>query len=190
LAFDRPDIFTMKENVHKWLFSILFITLKLIGKLPFHNVRILFLRFFKAKIGSRVGLYRGFEIRSPWKLEIGESTIIGHNALLDARKQLTIGSNVNISNEVMIWTLHHDYNDPGFANAGAPVIIEDYVWLCSRAIILPGVTIGKGAVVAAGAVVTRNVPPFVVVGGVPAKQIAVRNQNLNYDLGNHIVPLI
>lgn len=180
----------MKETIHKWLFAFLFIILKVIGKLPFHTIRILSLRIFKAEIGTKVGLYRGFEVRSPWKLRIGSNTIIGHNALLDARKELTIGNNVNISNEVMIWTLHHDYNDPDFSNAGAPVVIEDYVWLCSRAIILPGVTIGKGAVVAAGAVVTRNVLPYTVVGGVPAKPIGTRNQNLKYNLGNHIVPII
>jgi acetyltransferase-like isoleucine patch superfamily enzyme len=180
----------MKETIHKWLFAFLFITLKLIGKLPFHTIRIFSLRLFKAKIGIKVGLYRGFEVRSPWKLKIGSDTIIGHNALLDARKELTIGNNVNISNEVMIWTLHHDYNDPDFSNAGAPVVIEDYVWLCSRAMILPGVTIGKGAVVAAGAVVTRNVLPYTIVGGVPAKPIGTRTKNLNYNLGNHIVPII
>jgi acetyltransferase-like isoleucine patch superfamily enzyme len=103
---------------------------------------------------------------------------------------LTIGSNVNISNEVMIWTLHHDYNDADFASTGQAVIIEDYVWLCSRSIILPGVTIGKGAVVAAGAVVTKNVEPYTVVGGIPAKQIAKRNENLTYDLGDAILPII
>ncbi|WP_461453691.1 acyltransferase [Mucilaginibacter sp.] len=103
---------------------------------------------------------------------------------------LTIGNNVNISTQVVIWTLHHDYNSPDFAQAGSPVIIEDYVWLCSRAIILPGVTIGEGAVVAAGAVVTKNVEPYTVVGGVPAKYIAKRNTNLNYDLGNAIIPII
>ncbi|WP_455429725.1 acyltransferase [Mucilaginibacter lappiensis] len=90
----------------------------------------------------------------------------------------------------MIWTLHHDYNSTDFAQTGQPVIIEDYVWLCSRTVILPGVTIGKGAVVAAGAVVTRNVQPYTVVGGVPAKPIAKRNENLTYDLSDAVLPII
>jgi acetyltransferase-like isoleucine patch superfamily enzyme len=180
----------MKKTIHSWLFAFLFITLKIVGKLPFHTVRILCLKIFKAKIGRKVGIYRGFEVRSPWKLEIGEYTVIGHNALLDARKGLVIGKNVNISNEVMIWSLHHDYNDSSFANIGATVTINDYVWLGSRCIILPGITIGKGAVVAAGAVVTKDVAPYIVVGGVPAKQIAIRNQNLNYKLGDAVVPII
>jgi acetyltransferase-like isoleucine patch superfamily enzyme len=180
----------MNGDLNKLKGSFLYITCALISRLPFHTVRILLLRSVKARIGSRVGIYRGFEVRSPWKLSIGNSSIIGHKALLDARMGLTIGSNVNLSNEVMIWTLHHDYNSPEFAQTGQQVIIEDYAWVCSRAIILPGVTIGKGAVVAAGAVVTSNVLPYTVVGGVPAKQIATRNHDLSYDLGNAAIPII
>lgn len=170
--------------------SLTYIALAIISLMPFHTLRIFMLRILKAKIGANVGIYRGFEVRRPQKLTIGNSSIVGHKVLLDARMGLTIGSNVNISNEVMIWSLHHDYNAPDFANAGAPVVIEDYVWLCSRCIILPGVTVGKGAVIAAGAVVARNVEPYTVVGGVPAKPIGMRNSQLNYDLGIGILPII
>jgi acetyltransferase-like isoleucine patch superfamily enzyme len=161
-----------------------------IGYLPFHTLRIFCLRVLKAKVGKRTGIYRGFEVRRPRLLTIGNSSVIGHGALLDARCGLTIGDNVNLSNEVMVWTLHHDYNDSNFAQTGAPVTIGNYAWICSRAIILPGVTIGEGAVVAAGAVVTRDVAPYTVVGGVPAKPIAKRNEHLNYDLGDAILPII
>ncbi len=178
------------KGFNKFKGSCLYMVCAVISWLPFHTLRIVLLRMLKAKISLKVGLYRGFEVRSPWKLKIGQGTIIGHNALLDARMGLIIGNNVNISNEVMIWTLHHDYNATDFAQTGQAVIIEDYVWLCSRTVILPGVTIGKGAVVAAGAVVTRNVLPYTVVGGVPAKQIALRNKNLSYDLSDAVLPII
>ncbi|RFZ92822.1 acyltransferase [Mucilaginibacter conchicola] len=180
----------MANGFAKFKGSCIYIVCGTIALLPFHSLRIALLRLLKASIGKKVGLYRGFEVRSPWKMRIGNSTIIGHKAMLDARMGLFIGSNVNLSNEVMIWTLHHDYNSPDFAQAGAPVSIEDYAWICSRAVILPGVTIGKGAVVAAGAVVTRNVAPYTVVGGVPAKKVADRNPNLVYDLGNYVLPII
>jgi acetyltransferase-like isoleucine patch superfamily enzyme len=170
--------------------SCLFILCGAIAVLPFHFLRITLLRILKAKIGKRVGLYRGFEVRAPWKMKIGNNTIIGHKAMLDARMGLYIGNNVNLSNEVMIWTLHHDYNSPDFAQTGAQVTIDDYAWICSRAIILPGVHIGKGAVVAAGAVVTRDVAPFTVVGGTPAKKIADRNRDLSYNLGGAVLPII
>lgn len=170
--------------------SFIYIICGVIGRLPFHALRILGLRILKAKIGKRTGIYRGFEVRRPRFLTIGNSSVVGHGALLDARCGLTIGDNVNLSNEVMIWTLHHDYNDRNFAQTGAPVIIGNYAWICSRAIILPGVTIGEGAVVAAGAVVARDVAPYTVVGGVPAKPIAKRNEHLTYDLGDAIIPII
>lgn len=70
-----------------------------------------------------------------------------------------------------IWTEQHDYNSPTYASVEKPVIIEDYVWIASRATILPGVTIGKESVVASGAVVTKDVPPLSIVGGVPARII-------------------
>jgi acetyltransferase-like isoleucine patch superfamily enzyme len=180
----------MTNNLAKFKGACIYIACGSISLLPFHTIRIFLLRLLGSKIGNKVGLYRGFEVRRPRKLRIGNSTIIGHGALLDARMGLTIGSNVNLSNEVMIWTLHHDYNSPNFAQVGKQIIIEDYVWICSRAIILPGVTIGKGAVVAAGAVVSRDVEPYTVVGGVPAKPIAKRNNNLSYDLGDAVIPII
>lgn len=180
----------MTTQREKLIGACYYILCGLIGRLPFHTIRISLLRLLKANIGKNSGIYRGFEVRRPSKLVVGSGTVIGHNALLDARMGLTIGNNVNLSNEVMIWTLHHDYNDTGFAAIGSPVVIADYVWLCSRAIILPGVTIGKGAVVAAGAVVTKDVLPYTVVGGVPAKKIADRNPNLSYNLAEAILPII
>ena len=77
-------------------------------------------------------------------------------------------------------------NDPEFGVKGAPVIIEDYAWVSSRTTLLPGVTIGKGAVVAAGAVVTKSVEPYTVVGGVPAKKIGERSKELNYKLSSSV----
>jgi acetyltransferase-like isoleucine patch superfamily enzyme len=180
----------MTNRLSKFKGSCIYILCGTIAIMPFHYVRIILLRLLRAKIGRKVGLYRGFEVRSPWKIKIGNSTIIGHKAMLDGRMGLSIGNNVNLSNEVMIWTLHHDYNSPDFAQIGAAVTIEDYAWICSRAIILPGVIIGKGAVVAAGAVVTKNVADYTVVGGAPAKKIADRNPDLIYDLGDYILPII
>lgn len=177
--------------IRKYLSSIVFIILKLNSYLPFHFLRIFILnKLFNSRIKYTSGLYYGVEVRHPWKLYIDDSSIIGHHVLLDARRGLTIGKNVNISSEVMIWTLHHDYNDRYFKAIGESVEIEDYVWICSRAIILPGVKIGKGAVVASGAVVTKNVEEFTIVGGIPAKKIGERCRDLIYNLSSDINPII
>lgn len=177
--------------IKKFLSSLIFLFLKVISYLPFHFLRIGLLNtFFRSKISYSSGLYYGVEIRHPWKLTIHKSSVIGHHVMLDARKGLIIGENVNISSEVMIWTLHHDYNDKDFKAIGESVVISDYVWICSRAIILPGVKIGKGAVVASGAVVTKDISEFTIVGGVPAKEIGKRSKNLVYNLSHDINPII
>jgi acetyltransferase-like isoleucine patch superfamily enzyme len=155
---------------------------KFVFIIPSHKVRIGVMKLFGMKVGAGVGLYTGCEIRNAGGITIGKGTVIGNRCLLDGRRGIEIGEKVNISPEVFIWTLHHDYNDPGFIQIGAPVKIGKYAWICSRAIILPGVEIGEGAVVASGAVVTKNVPPYTVVGGIPAKKISDRNRNINYDL--------
>jgi acetyltransferase-like isoleucine patch superfamily enzyme len=121
---------------------------------------------------------------SPWRLRIGKNSVIGDHAILDARAGITIGDNVNISTNVAIWTGQHDYQSSDFAYESASVNICDYAWLSFRSTILPGVTVGKGAVVAACAVVTKDVPPFAVVAGIPAKVIGQRNQDLRYNLGD------
>lgn len=127
-------------------------------------------------------IYRGCEIRAPRHIEIGAHSIVGNGCLLDGRRGLRIGDNVNVSSGVWIWTLHHDVNSPDFGVVGAPVTIGDRAWLCSRSTLLPGVTIGDGAVVAAGAVVASDVQPYSIVGGVPAREIGTRSRELAYRL--------
>lgn len=115
-------------------------------------------------------------------LRIGAHTRINRNCCLDARGSLMIGDNVSISPEVTVLTLQHFYNDPQFADDARPVTIENHVWIGSRAIIMPGVTIGRGAVIAAGAVVTKSVPSLAIVGGVPARPIGQREIDPHYVL--------
>jgi acetyltransferase-like isoleucine patch superfamily enzyme len=107
-------------------------------------------------------------------VRIGAHSRINRNCCLDARGPLVIGQNVSISPEVAILTASHQADDPEFPVETRPVTIEDHVWIGTRATILPGVRLGRGCVVAAGAVVTRDVPPLAVVGGVPARQIGTR----------------
>lgn len=97
------------------------------------------------------------DIRNPKGVELGDGVSIGPKVLLDGRKGLTIGKNATIAYEAIIWSLNHDYNDIHFCGKGAYVNIGEYAWICSRSIILPGVSVGKYAVVASGAIVTKDV---------------------------------
>jgi maltose O-acetyltransferase len=105
---------------------------------------------------------------------IGANTRINRDCCLDVRGPLIIGDNVSVSPEVAIITTQHDWRSPGFELQSRPVVIEDHVWVGMRATILPGSTIGRGAVVAAGAVVSGNIPPLSVAAGVPAGVVASR----------------
>ncbi len=158
--------------------------LALTGKIPSHYLRRFVYRFWGIKIGSGSTIHTGATFYFPRNIKIGEDTIIGEKAVLDGRDKLSIGSHVDIASEVMIYNGEHDIASETFRAVFAPVIIEDYVFIGPRAIILPGVTLHKGAVIGAGAVVTKDVEEFKVVGGVPAREIGERqNRNLNYRLG-------
>jgi maltose O-acetyltransferase len=126
----------------------------------------------------------GCKFFEPEGVVIGEDTKIGEKTFLDGRAILKIGNHVDIASEVMIYNSEHNLDSESFEASEEPVVIEDYVFIGPRAIILPGVRIGKGSVIAAGAVVTKDVADFTIVGGVPAKIIGERkNKDLNYKLG-------
>jgi len=167
----------------------------LTGYIPSHTIRLLLYRtLYGVKIGHNSSVHWRAEFNQPAGVGIGHNTIIGNDAFLDGRmknfltyrkehgRPLTIGSNVSIAGEVRIYTMEHDVDSPTFEEVGAPVVIDDYVVIGTRVTILPGVHIGKGAVVASGAVVTKNVGEYEVVGGVPAKLIKTRSKDLHYTL--------
>lgn len=156
-------------------------------KVPSHSFRLFFLNIFLRKIGKKTAINRNVEFKSPRGITIGSYTTINSNSIIDGRGELSIGDCVDIATEVNIWTLQHDYNDPSYTAYGKSVVIEDYVWIASRATILPGVTVGRGAVIAAGSIVTKDVPPLTVVAGVPAKIIGRRNDVMNYKCGHRVL---
>lgn len=158
--------------------------LKYVGCVPSHHVRRFFYRLCGVKIGKGSTIHMGAVFYDSRNVSIGEDTIIGENAVLDGRDKLAIGNHVDIASEVMIYNSEHNLQDPNFSPIEREVVIEDYVFIGPRAIILPGVHIGRGAVVAAGAVVTKNVLENSIVGGVPAKEISKRNiKEYSYKLG-------
>jgi maltose O-acetyltransferase len=140
--------------------------------------RAMLCRHIFLKCGKNVNIERGASFG--WKIEIGDNSGIGVNAQLFSTGLITIGNNVMMAPEVIILTQNHAYQDINIpmteqgAQKAAPVVIEDDVWIGIRAIILPGVRIGKSSIIAAGSVVTKDVPPFSIVGGNPAKIIKKR----------------
>jgi acetyltransferase-like isoleucine patch superfamily enzyme len=114
------------------------------------------------------------------RVTIGNYSVINPGCYIDNRKPINIGNCVNISHDVRLYTLGHDIDAPDFAIKGEPIIIDDYVCIFANVMIMPGVHLGKGAVVYPGSVVTKDVAPFTVVGGNPARVIRSRSENINY----------
>lgn len=180
----------MRAIIDFWVFLC-----TLTGLIPSHTIRLFLYRtLFRVKIGEYSSIHWRAEFNQPAGVEIGHNTVIGNDAFLDGRmkqfieyrkkhgRPLMIGNNVSIAGEARIYTMEHDIDSPDFSETGAPVIIDDYVVIGTRVTILPGVHIHKGAVIASGAVVTKDVGEYEVVGGVPAQFIRNRNKNLRYRL--------
>jgi maltose O-acetyltransferase len=134
----------------------------------------------RVKIGNGTSIFMRAWLDTPGGLTIGKNSTINQGCRLDARGGLSIGDNVSISAEVCILTAAHDVGSVTFDGFGKPVDIQDFVFIGTRAMVLPGVSIGTGAIVAAGAIVTKNVESYSVVAGVPARIIGRRPLGLNY----------
>lgn len=152
-------------------------------KLPSRTIRKLVLKKVLGHFGKDTNFLRFVELRAPHNITIGDNSVVNQSVILDARGgKLKIGNNVDIAQDTNIWTLEHDPHDDLHRTKGGDVIIEDYVWIASRVTILPNVVIGKGAIVAANSVVTKDIPAMSIVGGIPAKVIGQRKSKLLYKL--------
>jgi acetyltransferase-like isoleucine patch superfamily enzyme len=172
------------DRLYNYLMDLALMILRWVGHVPSHSFRKMFYVLSGMKLGKGSTVHMWANFFDPNNIVIGEDTIIGDHAFLDGRGQLVIGDHVDIASSVMIYNSEHDLEKDDFSARVEPVLIGDYVFIGPRAIILPGVKIGRGAVVAAGAVVTKDVPDFAIVGGVPAKIIGERkNKNPKYKLG-------
>ncbi len=169
----------LKLNLKGLMLYLVFLT----GRVPSHLFRLFMYRHvFGVKIGRRSTVHWRARFYAPGGVSIGDHSIVGYDAFLDGRFGIAIGSNVNIAGEVAIFTAQHDPDAPDFAMVGAPVTVGDYAYIGTRVTLLPGVTVGEGAVVATGAVVTQDVAPYSMVGGVPARHIKDRRRDLHYTL--------
>lgn len=153
-----------------------------VGKIPFPDVRMALYRAAGLDVHPTSNIMMRCFVLEARRIRIGPNCIIGPFTTLDGRATLTIGRNVNIAGEVLTIGGHHAVDSPTAEGILGPVVIEDNAWVAMRATILPGVTIGEGAYVAAAALVNRDVPPYTLVGGVPARKIRDRSRDIRYTL--------
>lgn len=164
-------------------FFAYYITNYIIAFIPLRFVRIVWYKYMlRIKIGKRSFVDMGTYFLSPWRLSIGNYTHINRRCFIDSRAfgGVKIGNSVSISHNVSIVSASHDVNDRAFSPTEGEIVIDDFVFIGINAIILKSVHIGKGAVICAGAVVTKDVEPYAIMAGVPAKLIGYRSKNLDY----------
>lgn len=155
----------------------------LMANLPSRKIRMIYLKAYLGDVGAGTSVQMGCRFLNGRKVHLGDRNVINFGCLFDGRHyQIQTGCDVSIGPEATILTLGHDPQSPEFSDKGGDVIIGDRVWIAYRAIILPGVTIGEGAVVGAGSVVTKDVEPYTIVAGNPARFIRKRPPNLHYSL--------
>lgn len=136
---------------------------------PLHFWRALVLRAWGAKVGRRTHVYAGAKIWAPWQLTLGDDSCIGDGADIYNVAPITLGPRAVVSQDAFLCTASHDHRLDDFPLTTAPIVLGAKAWVAARAIVLMGVTLGDGAVAAAGSVVTKDVPPDSVAAGNPAK---------------------
>lgn len=172
-----PTLVDRMRRVWEQVYNIL------INKIPSHTLRVNWLRLGGAKIGKGSSVWRNTEVIGVESLTIGDDSCIGWHCQIDARSGLTIGDHVTIASHVLIVAGGHDLEAPEFWSVSAPVRIDDWAWVTSRAIVLPGSHIGEGAVISANTTVSKKIEPYTIVAGFSAKPVGQRARNLNYKVG-------
>jgi len=155
----------------------------ILARVPMRRLRQLYLRRYLGQLGAGTSVQMGCRFLNGRKIHLGFNNVINFGCLFDGRKfEVRTGSNVSIGPEAAILTLGHDPYSSDFSDRGGAVVIGDHAWIGFRALILPGITIGEGAVVGAGSVVSRDVEPYSIVAGVPARKVGERPRTLDYAL--------
>lgn len=136
------------------------------------------LRCFGCKVGSRAAVRSSAKIQYPWKVAIGRNAQIGDEVVLSSTGPIVIGDNVVISQRAFICAGTHDISTCRFQTLAVPITIDSEAWICAQAFIYPGVHVGRGAIVAAAAVLRDDIPPYQIFAGSPAVCVGDRRDKL------------
>lgn len=153
---------------------------------PSSMLKRLVLRLFGASIARDALIKPGVRVKYPWLLTIGDHSWLGENCWIDNLARVTIGNNVCVSQGAYLCTGNHDWSDPGFGLVVSPITLRDGSWVGARAVVCPGVTLNECAVAAAGSVVTRDIPPYEIHAGNPARFVRRREIHARADAGRPV----
>ncbi len=143
--------------------------------LPIASFKVFLLRIFGAKIGKGVNIKPDVKVKFPWRLKVGNYVWIGENVWIDNIASVIIGNNVCISQDVYLCTGNHDWRDPNFKLLTGEIHLEDGSWIAARAVIGPGVKVGRGAILGLGSVASRSLEAMTIYAGNPAQPFKQRD---------------
>lgn len=170
----RPTALSTSNKVARALWTIVWALFYRPTPRPLHAWRCLLLRLFGAKLGKSVHPYPSARIWAPWNLEMGDHSCLSEDVDCYCVERIKIGAHSTVSQYSFLCTASHDYTNLDMPLVAAPITIGERVWITADVFVGPGVTVGDGAVVLARSTVCKSVPPWVVVGGSPAKVIKAR----------------
>ena len=166
----RPS-YSLANRLARLLWGVVYALLYRPSPRPFHAWRAMLLRLFGAKLGPKCHFYAKGRIWAPWNLVCEDRVSLADDAELYNPSPFFLGSH-----GAYVCGATHTYNDPAFPLVSTPMHLGAYSWVCARAIVSPGVNLGVGAILGLGSIATRDLEPFGVYAGVPAKKVKERER--------------
>jgi putative colanic acid biosynthesis acetyltransferase WcaF len=173
--FLRPQTSTLNK-LGRVCWNVVYTLLFRPSPRPLHAWRAFLLRCFGAKIGAHCHVYPGARIWAPWNLEMDDFASLADESVVYNAGKLFMSSHAVVSQQAYICTATHDFDDPAFPMVTAPIRLGRYSWICARACVLPGVTVGDGAVLGLAAVAAKDLEPWQVYAGNPATRVKQRRR--------------
>ena len=161
---------TIRRAIWTAVYNVLFRT----SPRPLHRWRALLLRCFGAKLGQGCHIYPKARIWAPWNLVCEDTVAIADEAIVYNPAVISLGSHATVSQQAYLCGATHDYQSAAFPLTSSPISVGAYAWVCARASVQPGVSLGEGAVLALGSVATKDLEPWSVYAGIPARKIKTR----------------
>ena len=172
----RPS-FPLSQQLRRVAWNLCWLLLYRPSPRPLHGWRSFLLRFFGAQMGPDCHFYPSSKVWAPWNLVCGDVVALADGAEIYNPWTVTLGSHSTISQQAYVCTASHDVDDPAFPMVGAPVTIGDHAWICARAAVLPGVSLGPGAVLALGSIATHDLAQWTLYAGAPARPMRERKRH-------------
>jgi putative colanic acid biosynthesis acetyltransferase WcaF len=165
---------TLRNRAGRFLWGIAWGVLIRPTPRPFHRWRAFVLRRFGATLGPNCRIHAGARIWAPWNLVCEDAVAVADGAVLYNAAPMHLGSHAIVSQDAYLCGSTHDYDDPAFPMVNKPISLGRYAWICARAVVGPGVQVGEGAVLGLGSLATRDLAPWTVHAGMPARAIKTR----------------